>query len=180
MTHLDRQLDDIGWKIVAELQQDARISYAELARRVNLSTPTVMERVRRLEQCGIITGYHAEIDLAKVGLPVVAFVGVNIVGEMVKKFATFAQNRPEVMECHRVSGAECFVLKVAVGSVADLEGLLDSFVPYVSIRTAVVLSSPLQHANILKPETASRSNFPCEIRKQSDDSQYFRKNAQMA
>jgi Lrp/AsnC family leucine-responsive transcriptional regulator len=176
MSHLDRQLDEIGWKIVAELQQDARIPYAELARRVNLSTPTVIERIRRLEQCGIIKGYHAEIDPAKVGLPVVAFVGVNVVGDLVKRFATFAQQRPEIMECHRVSGAECFVLKVAVASVGDLEELLDSFVPYVSMRTSMILSSPVPHGNILKPETPSRSKFPCDLRKQSADNRYFRKD----
>jgi len=98
---------------------------------------------------------------------------------MVKRFATFAQQRPEIMECHRVSGAECFVLKVAVGSVGDLEELLDSFVPYVSMRTSVILSSPLQHGNILRPETPSRSNFPCETRKQSADDHYFRKDTRV-
>lgn len=152
MSNAQRQLDEIGWKIVVELQQDARISYAELARRVNLSTPTVMDRVRRLEEVGIIKGYHAEIDPSKVGLPLLAFVGVSVPGEMVKRFATAAQQRHEILECHRVSGAESFVLKVAVTSISDLEELLDSFGPYLSVKTSIILSSPLLHANIVKPE----------------------------
>jgi Lrp/AsnC family transcriptional regulator, leucine-responsive regulatory protein len=157
MPHVARQLDEIGWKIIAELQQDARISYAELARRVNLATQTVKERVLRLERYGVIRGYRAEIDPSKVGLPVIAFVGVNLVGDMVKKFANVVEKRPEIMECHRVSGAECFVLKVAVGSVAELEQLLDSLAPYVSVKTSLVLSSPLRHANILRPGSPSQS-----------------------
>lgn len=79
-------LDDIGWKIVVELQQDARVPFAELGRRVGLSTPAVAERVRRLEDAGIIVGYHAEVDHSKVGFPLLAFVRVNVLGHELSRF----------------------------------------------------------------------------------------------
>lgn len=75
-------LDDVGWKILDELQQNARVSFAELGRRVRLSTPAVLERVRRMEETGIILGYHAQLDGAKVGLPITAFIRISVVGEV--------------------------------------------------------------------------------------------------
>jgi len=136
-------LDDIGWKIVVELQQDARIPFAELGRRVGLSTPAVAERVRRLEDAGIIVGYHAEVDHSKLGFPLLAFVRVNVLGHELSRFTKKADERPEVLEVHRVTGAESFIIKVAVRDQAHLEKVIDSLMPYVATTTSMVLSSSL-------------------------------------
>lgn len=147
-THL---LDAIGWKILVELQENARIAFAELARRVGLSTPAAAERVRKLEDEGVITGYRTEINPAKVGLPVLAFVRVNVLGDAIPKFAEKAVKRPEVLEVHRVTGAESFIIKVAVRDHAHLQAVLDSLMPYVSTTTSIVLTSFLSAGCISAP-----------------------------
>ncbi len=136
-----RLLDNIGWKILVELQENARIPFAALGRRVGLSTPAVAERVRRLEDAGIITGYRAQISAAKVGFPVLAFIRVNVVGDALPKFVKKAVKCPEVLEVHRVTGGESFIVKVAVKDHAHLEAVIDSLMPYVATTTSIVLSS---------------------------------------
>ncbi len=155
MRELEHLLDDIGWKILGELQQNARISFAELGRIVGLSTPAVTERVHKLEEAGIIVGYRAQIDPAKVGLPMLAFVNVKVGGENLARFMELAATHPEVLECHRVTGAESFLLKVAVSDVTHLEKLLDALMPYVGTTTSMVLSTALAWGNIVRPEKAS-------------------------
>ena len=135
------QIDEIGWKILRELQENARIPFAELGRRVGLSTAAVAERVRRMEDEGIITGYRAEIDAARIGLPITAFVRLSVIGDLLGRVVNLARDMPEVLECHRVTGQDTFILKVAVASVEHLEGLLDRFTPYMATTTAIVLSS---------------------------------------
>lgn len=147
-------LDKIGWKIVVELQQDARLPFAELGRRVGLSTPAVVERVRRLEDAGIIVGYHAEVDHAKLGFPLLAVVRVKVEGSALPAFAKKAAARPEVLEVHRVTGAESFIIKVAVSDQAHLEKVLDSLMPYVATTTSMVLSSSLTR-RCMEPEDRS-------------------------
>lgn len=149
---LEHLLDDIGWKILAELQQNARIPFAELGRAVGLSTPAVTERVHKMEDAGIIVGYRAQIDPAKVGLSMLAFVNVKVGGENLVRFMELAATHPEVLECHRVTGAESFLLKVAVSDVVHMERLLDALMPYVATTTSMVLSTALAWGNIAKPE----------------------------
>ena len=149
---LEHLLDDIGWKILAELQQNARIPFAELGRIVGLSTPAVTERVHKMEDAGIIVGYRAHIDPAKVGLPLLAFVNVKVGGENLSRFMELAATHPEVLECHRVTGAESFLLKIVVADVSHLERLLDALMPYVATTTSMVLSTALAWGNIAKPE----------------------------
>ena len=151
--NLERSLDDIDWKILGELQQNARIPFAELGRIVGLSTPAVTERVHKMEEAGIIVGYRAHIDPAKVGLDILAFVNVKVGGENLARFMELAASHPEVLECHRVTGAESFLLKVAVSDVAHLERLLDALMPYVATTTLMVLSTALAWGNIVKPGT---------------------------
>ncbi len=146
-------LDDIGWKILNELQQNARISFTELGRRVGLSTPAVTERVHKMEEAGIILGYRAQIDPARVGLPILAFINVKVGGENLTHFMEVAANHPEVLECHRVTGADSFLVKAAVSSVTHLERVLDALMPYVATTTSMVLSTALAWGNIVKPET---------------------------
>jgi len=146
-------LDDIGWNILNELQQNARISFAELGRRVGLSTPAITERVRKMEEAGIILGYRAQIDPSKVGLPILAFINVKVGGENMSNFMKVAANHPEVLECHRVTGSESFLLKTAVSDVAHLEKLLDALMPYVATTTSMVLSTTLAWGNIVRPRS---------------------------
>src|SRR5512140_2537977 len=122
---IGKQLDEKGWRILQELQRDARVSYAELGRRVGLSKPAVTERVRNLEAAGIVRGYRAEVDLAAVGLPILAVVRMSVVGDVLARVTAAVRTMPEVLECHRTTGADSFVLKVAVESVEHLETLID-------------------------------------------------------
>lgn len=139
----DKLLDATNWHILALLQDDARLSYNELGRRVGLTPPAVAERVRRLEEAGIIAGYHAAVRTEKVGLPITAIVRVNAAGGKCSAVAGVSTTMPEILECHRVTGSDSYVLKVAVASVAHLEALLDRLTPYGSLTTSVVLSSPV-------------------------------------
>jgi Lrp/AsnC family leucine-responsive transcriptional regulator len=142
-------IDDIDCEILAELQANARTAFAELGRRVGLSTPAVIERVRRLEENHVIMGYRAVVDPAKVGLPVRAFVKVTVAGDKLQKFAALVRNLPEVLECHRVTGAESFMVQIAVRDVGHMEKLIDSMMPYVATNTSMILASPVPWNSIL-------------------------------
>lgn len=150
-------IDDIDCEILAELQANARIAFAELGRRVGLSTPAVIERVRRLEDSQVIMGYRAVVDPAKVGLPVRAFVKVTVAGDKLQKFASLVRELPEVLECHRVTGAESFMVQIAVRDVRHMEQLIDSMMPYVATNTSMILASPVPWNSILP---AVRYNAP--------------------
>jgi Lrp/AsnC family leucine-responsive transcriptional regulator len=150
-------LDDVGWKILHQLQQDARLSFAELGRRVGLSTPAVLERVRRMEDTGIILGYHAELDTAKVGMPITAFIRISVVGELLQRIIGIAANLDEVLECHRVTGTDSVVIKVGVSSVEHLQALFDQFSPYTATTTSIILSSPVTRRAILRTPNAKKS-----------------------
>jgi Lrp/AsnC family leucine-responsive transcriptional regulator len=142
-------IDGIDCKILAELQTNARIAFVELGRRVGLSTPAVIERVKRLEENRIILGYRAMVDPAKVGLPVRAFVKVTIAGDKLTKFSVLIKTLPEVLECHRVTGAESFMVQVAVRDVGHMEEVIDAMMPYVATNTSMILASPVPWNAIL-------------------------------
>jgi Lrp/AsnC family leucine-responsive transcriptional regulator len=137
-------IDDIDRKVLLELQKDARVSFAELGRRVGLTTPAVIERVRKLEDSGVITGYRAEIDTAKVGLPIIAFVRMSITGVDYSHIIEVAEQSNEILECHRGTGGDSFIMKVAVSSVEHLQQIIDKLTPYGITTTAIVLSSPVK------------------------------------
>lgn len=137
-------IDEIDWKILKELQENARVSFAELGRRVNLTTPAVIERVRKLEDAKIIVGYRAEIDAAKIGLPITAFVRMSISGVDYSHIIEAAKNSTEVLECHRGTGNDSFIMKVAVADVEHLQNLIDKLTPYGITTTSIVLSSPVK------------------------------------
>jgi Lrp/AsnC family transcriptional regulator, leucine-responsive regulatory protein len=137
-------IDEIDRKILNELQLDGRISYAELGRRVGLTTPAVIERVRKLEDSGIVTGYRAEIDPSKVGLPITAFIRMSISGVDYSHIIEVAEESDEVLECHRGTGGDSFIMKVAVSSVEHLQEVIDRLTPYGITTTTIVLSSPVK------------------------------------
>ncbi|EFH83851.1 Lrp/AsnC family transcriptional regulator [Ktedonobacter racemifer] len=150
----DFLLDETGWNILRELQRDARQSFPELGRRVGLSSPAVAERVRKLEDAGVITGYGARINPAKVGLPMMAFVRLTTTPMSETGLHTFITDLPELLECHRVTGNESFLLKLVVTSISHLERVLNQLMNYGPVATSIVLSTPRSGAP-LKQEAAS-------------------------
>ena len=150
-------LDKISWNILRELQEDARLSYAELGRRVGLTTPAVIERVKRLEEAEIIRGYRAEIDAAKIGLPIMAFIRMSISGVDFSHIIKIAEESAEILECHRGTGGDSFIMKVAVADVEHLQNVIDKLIPYGVTTTSIVLSSPVQR-RIIEPYAKKNKN----------------------
>lgn len=141
-------LDDQDWAVLAELQNDARISYAELARRVALSPSAVTERVRRLESLGVITGYHATVDPARVGRGVQAVVRLKYPGTAHQPLRRLVADRPEILQCDRVTGEECYVLRLATRDMEHLEDVVDELARLGSLTTNVVYSTLLSRRTI--------------------------------
>lgn len=144
------QMDEMAWKILAQLQADARLSFSELGRRIGLSTPATAERVRRLEDQGVILGYRAMVDPERVGLSVGAFIRIRLAGpeSLARKLTEALERMPEVLECHRCTGDESFILKVRVESVGALEALIDKLSPFGATSTSLILSSPVDRRTL--------------------------------
>jgi len=152
----DYLLDQTGWRILEELQQDARLSFHELGRRVGLSSPVVTERVRKLEDAGIITGYGAKIDPSKVGLPVMAIIRLSTPINPWPHTSDLIRESPEILEFYRVTGTDSYILKLVVSSIAHLELVIDRLAPHGPLTTSIVLSAPLSGESI-KQEARARS-----------------------
>lgn len=148
----EKLLDDIGWHILQELQLNARISFAELGRRVGLSIPAVTERVKKMVDAGIITGFHAEVNPEKIGYPITAFIRMNISGDVSSRIIALMEHLAEVIECHRGTGGDSFIMKVRVSSVAHLESVIERLLPFGTTTTSIVLSSPVTRRFIERPE----------------------------
>src|SRR5580658_2991334 len=136
-------IDDIARKLLEELQKDARTSYAELGRRVGLSPSATAERLRHLEEAGVIRGYRADIDPAYFGFSIVAIIRMSCDGEQYGRFVSFLNTCEEVRECHHVTGSDSLMIKVLVPSIETLEQLVMKFLRYGVPTTSVVLSTPL-------------------------------------
>jgi Lrp/AsnC family transcriptional regulator, leucine-responsive regulatory protein len=136
-------LDATNRRILKELEADARLTIAELGRRVNLSAPAVADRVQRLERAGVITGYHASIDPKALGYALTAVVRVAPATRQLQRIPELARETPEVVECHRITGEDCFFLKLCLRSIDDLEEILDRFTPYGRTTTSIIHSSPV-------------------------------------
>jgi Lrp/AsnC family transcriptional regulator, leucine-responsive regulatory protein len=134
---IERGLDDVGWRILAVLQEDARLSFSELGRRVGLSPPAAAERVRRLEEAGIITGYHVALGLEKLGFPMTAIIRVTAPEEKFQQLKTTVRDLDEVLECHHVTGADSLVLKVGAVSVAHLERVIEALARHGTPTTGI-------------------------------------------
>ena len=145
----DKLLDRVGREIVKILQEDARISFNEIGRRVGLSSPAAAERVRKLEEAGIIRGYKAIVEPMKVGYSIMAFVRLNSSIAYLAKADDIARNIPEVLECHHLTGSDGVMLKVIVESVAQLESLVARFAECGISTTSISLSSPIRDRIII-------------------------------
>ena len=140
----EKLMDSAGWHLLEALQEDARLSYTELGQRVGLSAPAVAERVRRMEDAGIITGYHAEINRSKLGFPITAIIRMSTFpGDRCTRFTASVQELPEVLECSRVTGGDSMIIKVMASSVEHLETLIDFLSEQGNITTSMVLSTPV-------------------------------------
>ncbi|HVX29721.1 MAG TPA: Lrp/AsnC family transcriptional regulator [Nitrolancea sp.] len=136
-------LDELNNRILIELQCEPRLTMAELGRRVGLSSPAVTERVRRLEEAGVIRGYRLDVDPAALGLPLAAYVRVRPHTGQLSRIAELARSIPEIVECHRVTGEDCFIMKVYIPAMDQLDRLLDRFLVYGSTTTSIIQSSPV-------------------------------------
>ncbi len=136
-------IDDIARKLLEELQKDARISYAELGRRVGLSPSATSERLKNLEDAGVIRGYRVDIDPSSLGLNVAAIIRMACDGEQYRRFVAFLETCEDVRECHHVTGGDALMIKVLVGSIEELEQLVMKFLRFGVPTTSIVLSSPL-------------------------------------
>ncbi len=139
----DDNLDETNTAILRALAENPRLSTAELARTVGMSAPAVRERVGRLERAGVIRGYRLDIDPAAIGLPVTAWVRIRPGPGQLPKIAELARNTPQVSECHRISGEDCFLLKVHVPAVEELEGVLDAFLLFGQTSSSFVVATPV-------------------------------------
>jgi Lrp/AsnC family leucine-responsive transcriptional regulator len=150
---LDSQTPDaVDWRILEELQANGRITYTELGRRVSLTAPAVADRVRRLEEAGVIRGFRAELDPAAIGYPLTAFVRWTAAGQDCAHLAEVAKEFPEIVECHRITGEASYLLKVVARDVAHLEAVIDRLMPWGATVTSVALSSPVRHRALGPPE----------------------------
>jgi Lrp/AsnC family leucine-responsive transcriptional regulator len=143
MPNDQRENDVTNRRILEELQGDGRLSLAELGRRVGLSPPAVAERVQRLERDGAITGYHARVDPRALGYSLTTVIRIRPAPRQIPKVAELARDTPEVVECHRITGEDCFFMKATVRDVAHLEELIDRFVVFGQTTTSIVQSSPV-------------------------------------
>ena len=148
---MDSTLDRTDWRLLAELQRDGRASYAELARAVAMSASAVAERVRRLEESGVIAGYQATVNPERVGLTVMAFVRVRYPTGNYRPFHAMLDSTPEVVEAHHVTGEDCFILKVLARSMRHLEEVTGRIAGLGPVTTSVVYSSPLAARSIAEP-----------------------------
>ena len=145
-------LDEVNQRLLAELTANPRLPMTELGRRVGMSSPAVTERVRRLEESGVIRGYRLEVDPAALGLPLTAYVRVRPNAGQLPRVAALAREVPEVVECHRITGEDCFIMKVHLPAMDQLDRILDRFLLFGMTTTSIVQSSPVPLRSLPLPE----------------------------
>jgi Lrp/AsnC family leucine-responsive transcriptional regulator len=145
-------LDEVNLRLLAELTANPRLPMTELGRRVGMSSPAVTERVRRMEEAGVIRGYRLDVDPAALGLPLTAYVRVRPNAGQLPRVAALAQEVPEVVECHRITGEDCFIMKVHLPAMDQLDRILDRFLMFGVTTTSIVQSSPVPLRSLPLPE----------------------------
>lgn len=140
-------MDPVDRALLKELNADPRLPTAELARRIEVSVPTARDRLRRLQESGVIRGYRLDVDPAALGYPVAAFVSVKPGPGQLPKIAELARSMPQVSECHRVTGEDCFLMKIHAPDISSFEDVLDRFLLYGQTTTSIVQSTPVPPRN---------------------------------
>jgi Lrp/AsnC family transcriptional regulator, leucine-responsive regulatory protein len=153
----ERLLDDVGRKILSALQENARLNYAEIGRRVGLTANAVADRVRRMEEAGIILGYHVEVNPEKIGLPIAAYIRIATNSGRSPQLDSLVRDCPEVIECHVITGPDSYILKVVVPSVHHLERFLEQLRFHGQPTTSVVLSTLVGRRRLTAREPASHA-----------------------
>jgi Lrp/AsnC family leucine-responsive transcriptional regulator len=144
-------IDATNRRVLAELAENPRLSTADLARRIGMSSPSVRERVRRLEESGVIRGYRLDIDPAAMGVPIAAWVRVRPGPGQLPKVAELAQRTPQVSQCYRISGEDCFLMLIHVPTIEGLESILDQFLMHGQTTSSFVVATPVPPRPILDP-----------------------------
>jgi Lrp/AsnC family leucine-responsive transcriptional regulator len=144
LRYVNGRLDTTDLKLLEALVADARTSIAELARLVGLSSPSVSERIRRLEESGVIQGYTVKVDPKALGLPLAAWLRVRPIPGQLQQVAEILRAIPEIVECDRITGEDCFIARAHVASVEELERLIDKVIPYAMTNTSLIQSSPVE------------------------------------
>ena len=152
----DLLLDARNVKLLRLLRDDPRGSVSEMARRIGMSAPAVRERIQRLEEAGIIRGYRVELDARALGYPISAFVRVRPMPGKLAKIGELAGRLPQVVECHRITGEDCFIMRVYLERLEDLDPLLDRFLAFGQTTTSLVQSSPVPPRGLPLPGTDRR------------------------
>jgi len=145
------QLDPTAWKLLSVLQADGRAPLKSLAAAAGLSISATAERLKRLQEAGILRGVHADVDPARAGRPVQAIVGITTQQPHKQALLKALRARPDVLECHHVTGADSYVMTVAVADMAALEALLGDINRWGETRTAIVMSTPIPRRGFQKP-----------------------------
>lgn len=140
---LHHELDAVGWRLLRLLQENARMSFRQIGEAIGLTAPAVGERIHRLEDAGVVKGYRAEVDLPKVGRPIMAFVHLTATNSQIARFRNDVSQIHEVIEAHCVTGHESCILKVAVMSVPHLEHVIMRLKDYGEVRTSLILSTQI-------------------------------------
>ncbi|MEC3979173.1 Lrp/AsnC family transcriptional regulator [Amycolatopsis sp. H20-H5] len=147
----DKPLDNVDWQLLDQLQNDGRLSFKELGRRINLSAPAVADRIRRLEETGVITGYRAQVDARQAGYPMMAFVEMRCSLATCLLKTSKSEDYPEVVELHKLSGDHCAMVKVRVASLEHFEGLCERLGRHGELRSSIVLSTQYEGRPVEPP-----------------------------
>jgi Lrp/AsnC family transcriptional regulator, leucine-responsive regulatory protein len=147
-------LDERNKKLLSALLKNPRASITALARRVGLSAPATRERLLRLEEAGVIKGWRVELDPQALGFPIAVLIRVRPMPGQLPKIAKLAQSLPQVTECHRITGEDCFLMRVHLRALEELDGLIDKFLAYGQTTTSIVQSSPVAPRSLPLPDGA--------------------------
>jgi Lrp/AsnC family leucine-responsive transcriptional regulator len=151
-TDHSRELDQTDWKLLQALQENARLSYSELGRQVGLSTPAVIERIRKMESSGIIKGYRVELDSVALGYGITAFVRLESGAHQYTSVLPFAEAAPEIERCYYITGRESFIFKVNVTSISHLEAFIQQAAVFGNTATSIVMSTPIKDKFLPPPQ----------------------------
>lgn len=144
-------LDEIDLAILNSLQENARLPFAEVGRSIGLTAPAISERVRKMEDAGVISGYHAAVNHARAGLPILVFVQLGLTPGRGREVTEILRGLPEVLECHHITGQDCYIIKAAVPDMEGLPLLIEFFGHLGKTTTSLVLNAPVERRTIDLP-----------------------------
>ncbi len=142
------RIDEVDMQLLCILQQDGRITLSELSKKLNLSRPSVTERMNRLRDHGVIEGIGARLSFSKVGRSISAFIQLSDVSVAYQTFEEFVAHHDKILECHRITGAISYMMKVAVKDMNELDELVDDLISYGTVNTSIILKSPVSYKTV--------------------------------